>query len=62
MKRKKNSESENVTGQNFYFHRYKYKIFKHQHTRQAAQDETYNMSVMSNYSATQPASFTTFTR
>jgi len=42
--------------------RYKYKIFKHQHTRQAAQDETYNMSVISNYSATQPASFTTFTR
>jgi len=42
--------------------RYKYKIFKHQHTRQAAQDETYNMSMMSTYSATQPASFTTFTR
>ena len=43
--------------------RYRYKILKHRLGREpSTREENYNMSLMSNYSSTQPASFTTFTR
>ena len=43
--------------------RYRYKILKHRLDREpSTREENYNMSLMSNYSSTQPASFTTFTR
>ena len=45
------------------FYRYKYKLLKHRYRAPSSvQDDTYNMSLMSNYSTVQPATFTTFTR